>query len=308
MAVTVSTDRLKVPGATIYFETRGSGPTLIMIPGGPADAGYYNTVANALADRYTVVAYDPRGNSRSVFDDVPVDQDLDVHGDDAARLIESLGAEPVLVFGSSGGAQIGLNLAARYPQLVHTLVAHEPPCVLLLPDSEEIGAGIDEVVERYENEGTEAAMRKFMEVTGIDLGLEAEVDDALAGEHGASDSMQPDAGPDAEPDADSDAQPGLDADDLASFERMDANMPYFFQHGMRPIPYYVPQVDVLSSGPVRVVVATGTTSAGQLANRSTLELAKRLGTDPETFPGGHDGYFDDPQGFAVTLSRVLTES
>ena len=43
---------------------------------------------------------------------------LDVHGDDAAALIRALGAAPVDVFGTSGGAQIGLNLAARYPDLV----------------------------------------------------------------------------------------------------------------------------------------------------------------------------------------------
>src|SRR5258708_16003011 len=124
---------LKVPGARIYYEVQGSGPVLIMIPGGPADAGVFAGLAAFLTDRYMTVPYDPRGNSRSVLDGPPEDQRMDVHGDDAAQLLAALGGEPAYVLGSSDGAQIGLNLAARYPKLVHTLVAHEPPCLALLP-------------------------------------------------------------------------------------------------------------------------------------------------------------------------------
>ncbi|MER8859228.1 alpha/beta fold hydrolase [Mesorhizobium sp. M0871] len=90
--MTPQTSTLKVPGASLYYEMRGSGPVLLIIPGGPQDAGVFADVAGHLADRYTVVAYDPRGSSRSTFDGEPQEQDLDVHGDDAARLIEALGA------------------------------------------------------------------------------------------------------------------------------------------------------------------------------------------------------------------------
>ena len=107
-----------MPGAEIYYEVRGSGPILLIIPGGPQDAGVFADVSRHLADRYTVVAYDPRGNSRSTFDGEPEELSLDVQADDAAALIGALGGGPAYVFGTSGGAQIGLNLAARYPELV----------------------------------------------------------------------------------------------------------------------------------------------------------------------------------------------
>jgi len=71
---------LKVPGARLYYEVQGSGPVLLMIPGGPTDAGVFAGLAGFLADRYTVVPYDPRGNSRSVLDGPPEDQRMDVHG------------------------------------------------------------------------------------------------------------------------------------------------------------------------------------------------------------------------------------
>ena len=81
---TVLTSTLKVPGATIYVETRGAGPVLLIIPGGPQDAGVFADLSRRLAGRYTVVAYDPRGNSRSRFDGEPEDLVLDIQGDDAA--------------------------------------------------------------------------------------------------------------------------------------------------------------------------------------------------------------------------------
>jgi pimeloyl-ACP methyl ester carboxylesterase len=58
---------IHAPGATLYYEEAGTGPLLLMIPGGPADAGVFASLAAALAARYRIVAYDPRGNSRSRF-------------------------------------------------------------------------------------------------------------------------------------------------------------------------------------------------------------------------------------------------
>jgi hypothetical protein len=42
---------LPVPGATLYLEARGSGPVLLLITGGPTDAGMFTELAGRLADR-----------------------------------------------------------------------------------------------------------------------------------------------------------------------------------------------------------------------------------------------------------------
>ena len=39
------TDTLKVPGATLYYEVRGSGPVLLLICGGVYDAAGYAGLA-----------------------------------------------------------------------------------------------------------------------------------------------------------------------------------------------------------------------------------------------------------------------
>ncbi|HEY0755564.1 MAG TPA: alpha/beta hydrolase [Ktedonobacteraceae bacterium] len=129
-------DTLRVPGASLYYEVRGSGPVLLLIGAGAADAASFNGITTHLAERYTVVSYDRRGYSRSPLDDREAEQRLETHSDDAHRLLTILGTEPASVFGSSGGALIGLDLAIRYPEQIRTLVSHEPPVGELLPDAE----------------------------------------------------------------------------------------------------------------------------------------------------------------------------
>ncbi len=140
---------LKVPGATLYYEVRGRGPVLLMISGGPTDADVFAALANALADTYTVVTYDTRGNSRSAIDGPQVDQSIELESDDAHRLLAALGTEPAYLFGNSSGALVGLDLIVRYPQQVRTLVAHEPPATEFLPDSAEHRAHTQDVYDTY---------------------------------------------------------------------------------------------------------------------------------------------------------------
>jgi pimeloyl-ACP methyl ester carboxylesterase len=267
---------LNVPGATLYHEIHGAGPLLVMIPGGPADAGAFAGVAAALADRYTVVPYDPRGNSRSVPDDPSKDQDLDVHGDDAAALIAAVGDGPASVLGSSGGAQIGLNLAARHPARVRTLVAHEPPCAKVLPDAAEVLAGMEDAYQTYREQGVEAGMKRFEQVIGMERAQQGQ--------------------PPGEP------TPEM----MATFARIMGNLEYFLAHGIRPITGYAPDVAALRAGSARIVVGVGGASDGyQLAYRAAVALAERLGTPPVTFPGDHGGFGSHPGEFAETLHGVL---
>jgi pimeloyl-ACP methyl ester carboxylesterase len=269
---------LKVPGAQLYYEVQGTGPLLLMIPGGPTDAGTFASLAACLVDRYTVVRYDPRGNSRSVVDGPPQDKDMDQHGDDAAQLLSLFGDGPVFVLGSSGGGQIGLNLAARYPHKVKTLVAHEPPCVRFLADAEEQRAFIDGVYGTYRTAGVGAAMQEFLKRTG------------MAGQPRVQRPNPP------------------SAEMRESFARIQGNIEYFIAHGFKPLGDYMPDVTALKAGPASVVVGVGATSAGQLAHRTGIALAQRLGVVPVMFPGGHGGYSDEPAEFAEKLHEILSDA
>jgi pimeloyl-ACP methyl ester carboxylesterase len=266
---------LNVPGATLYYETQGTGPVLLMIPGGPADAGVFAGLVPFLTDRYTVTPYDPRGNSRSIPDDPTSDQDLDVHGDDAAALLAAVTDQPAYVLGNSGGAQIGLNLAARHATRVHTLVAHEPPCAELLPDADKLRAAMEDVYQTYRSHGVEAGMQRFQQVIGL---ADAPVE-------------QPQGEPTPEM--------------LEGWQRIAGNLEFFLAHGVRPLTGYVPNVAALRAGSARIVVGIGEASGGQLAHRAAVALAERLDSPPVTFPGDHGAIVSRPREFAETLREIL---
>ncbi|WP_327412041.1 alpha/beta fold hydrolase [Streptomyces sp. NBC_01233] len=134
------TATLQVPGAALHHEIHGSGPVLLLLPGGGGDAAVFDGIADVLAERYTVVTLDPRGYSRSrLTTSGPVDQRVDVQSEDAYRLLAHVlpAGEEAYVYGSSSGAIVALDLLARHPERLRMVVADQPPCARLLPDAEE---------------------------------------------------------------------------------------------------------------------------------------------------------------------------
>ena len=127
-----------VPGGRLRFLTRGAGPLLLLVAGGHGDATKSAALAGHLADMFTVVSYDRRGLSSSVTDEPA--RNLVVHAEDAAGLLEAVTDEPAHVYGTSLGGLIALTLAARRPDLVDVVVAHEPPVLDLLAPGRQAAA------------------------------------------------------------------------------------------------------------------------------------------------------------------------
>jgi pimeloyl-ACP methyl ester carboxylesterase len=130
----VKTGTVTVDGTNLYYEIRGSGPTLLFIPGAEGDAEEYLRVAELLTGQFTTLCYDRRGYSRSPrpadFAGTTVREQVD----DAAALLKALGLAPAMVWGNSSGAIIGLGLALRYPELVTKAMLHEPPLAAGMSD------------------------------------------------------------------------------------------------------------------------------------------------------------------------------
>lgn len=270
---------LAVPGAQIYYEVAGSGPTLLIIPGGPQDAGVFAELTRQLADRYTVVAYDPRGNSRTTTEGELGDMDLGVQADDAAALIRTVGA-PAFVFGTSGGAQIGFALTTRHPELVTTLVAHEPPSIMLLDDPAAALATDQALYDTYKRDGVEAAMGQFFAENGLDV-------EVPPGEGAPAFDMPPEA--------------------AETFARVSGNFEYWLAHGMLPLSTYRPDVDTLRAGQPRIVVAIGEKSAGQPIAEMAEAAARVLGVAPVAFPGDHMAFGPEAEAFAEALHQAIAE-
>ncbi|WP_327090231.1 alpha/beta hydrolase [Nonomuraea sp. NBC_01738] len=269
---------VQVPGAELYCEIRGTGPLLLMIPGGPADAGALSGLAARLADRYTVLSYDQRGLSRSRLAGDPADQDVAAFGRDAHHLLDALGAPPAYVLGNSGGALTALDLAARHPGQVRAVIAHEPPIPEILPDAERWRAAFRHVYDTFRAQGAGPAMGAFI----------ATVD----GENSAPPAM---------PDP---AQMPPEA--LEMMGRIHGNLDYFLGHMLLPVLRFRPDIAALRSGPVPVAVGAGATSGEGVPLLAARELAERLGVKPVEFPGDHQGLGMDPVTSADLVHATFT--
>ena len=109
-----------VKALDIAYDRAGEGPALVFVHGAAADARLWQPQLAALADEFTVVAWDEPGAGRS--SDVPADFRLEDYADCLAGLIEELGLGPAHLAGLSWGGTVVLELYRRRPELVTTLI------------------------------------------------------------------------------------------------------------------------------------------------------------------------------------------
>lgn len=285
----MDTHTLATPDVDLVYDVHGPLPTadgrpLLLMIGQPMDATGFVTLASHLPDR-TVVAYDPRGLGRSTrkdgrVDHTPQDQAADLHA-----LIGALGAGPVEVFASSGGAVTALALVATYPDDVTTLVAHEPPLIRVLPDAAAATRAQAGFQDAYQAKGQGAGMAAFIAMT------------SWQGEYTDDYFAQPLPDP---------AAMGMPTEDDGSRDD-----PLLSERSLA-ITSYEPDVAALAAAPTRVVVAVGEESAGTFTARTAEALAALLGQEATVFPshhggflGGEFGYPGQPEAFARRLTEVL---
>lgn len=282
----------------LYNEVTGSGPPLVLIPGGGGDAGMYEDVVPALGEHRTVIAYDRRGNSRSPLASPDAPVDAATQADDVIDLMDRLEVPQAAVFGSSGGAIIALDLVARHPARLTCVVSHEPPLVTVLePDSPERRA-LEEIDRLSRERGVLRAFAAFGAMTmpsppwvfRSDIGQEV----VAAGSRlllTVGDHVRKISG----------AQPG-------TMTRMLHNTDILFERELPELCFeHTPDVAALRDSPIPWVLATGADSAGRPYYRPAHVLAEQAGVGCVEFPGGHTIYQQDPDGFAERLLGLVKE-
>jgi pimeloyl-ACP methyl ester carboxylesterase len=280
---------LETPEVDLGYDVRGPLPTadgrppLVMI-GQPMDASGFATLASFFPDR-TVVTYDPRGLGRSTRKDGRVDHVPEVQAEDVHALIEALGAGPVEMFASSGGAVTALALVTAHPGDVTTLVAHEPPLIPLLPDAEGASRARADIRDAYEKGGASAGMASFIAMTS----WQGEFTD----EYFALPAPDP-------------AAFGMPTEDDGTRDD-----PVLSDRSW-PVSGYRPDADALKAAPTRIVIAVGEESRDAMTGRTSIAAAALLGQEATVFPshhggflGGEFGYAGQPEAFAKRLREVL---
>jgi pimeloyl-ACP methyl ester carboxylesterase len=288
----MTTHMLETVEAEIAYDVRGPLPTVdgrppLFMIGQPMTAGGFDTLASHFPDR-TVVTYDPRGLGRSTRRDGRIDNTPTLQADDIHAVIETLGAGPVEMFASSGGAVTALALVAAHPDDLTTLVAHEPPLIPVLPDAaaaERARAGFRDA---YEANGSGAGMAAFIAMT------------SWRGEF--TDEYFAQAAPDP-------AHFGMPTGDDGSRDD-----PLLSDRSWA-ISSYRPDIAALAAAPTRVVIAVGEESLDTFTGRAAVGTADLLDQQATVFPshhggflGGEFGYAGQPEAFARKLREVLDDS
>jgi len=111
---------VRANGLEIAYERVGDGPPLVFVHGAAEDGRVWQPQLAALADAFTVVAWDEPGAGRS--SDVPAGFGLADYANCLAALIDALALGPAPVGGLSWGGTVVLELYRHHPELVAGLI------------------------------------------------------------------------------------------------------------------------------------------------------------------------------------------
>jgi pimeloyl-ACP methyl ester carboxylesterase len=268
-------------GDDLYFEVRGHGPPLLLIPGGGGDGNSYSAIAQRLSDGFKVIMYDRRAGGRSTMN-YPDHFDIAQQSRDAVTVLQAVGETSAFVFGNSSGAVIALDVATTYPNAVIAIVAHEPPLARLHPNSVKWQSFFQDVHSLWHRFGPAVAMLKFFFGVGFDFSFIA-----------AYRAFK--------------AQRKFRARSAHAYLNRRKVIDFFLGQELLPVTNYMPSLNTLQRMKDKVVMAAGRNS---LANQRFYAqvaplLAQQIGCETVLFPGHHGSFVDMPDEWASCLSDTL---
>jgi pimeloyl-ACP methyl ester carboxylesterase len=275
----VQSGHVTTEGDDLYYEVRGQGQPLLMIPPAGGDGDFYAAVADILCDEYKVITYDRRANARSTMND-PQNFEISQQSRDAVAVLRAAGEDSAFVFGNSSGAVIALDMAKTQPQAVRAVIAHEPPIPRVHPNAKKwqrFFAGVYVTAFRF---GSSLAALRFM------LGVELPVRQLIKATREVNIHRE------------QSSERYISSKDAADF---------LMKQELLPVTNYLPDVELIKQNGVRVFMAVGTWALERKTwyAQAAHILAEQLCCELVTFPGHHGSYMDMPDEWAATLRSVL---
>lgn len=270
-------------GDDLYYEVRGQGHPLLMIPAAGGDADYYSAIADILSDEYKVITYDRRANARSTMN-APQNFEISQQSRDAVAVLHAADETSAYIFGNSSGAVIALDMAKTQPQAVRAVVAHEAPIPRLLPQAKKwqrFFAGVYLTAFRF---GASLAMLRF--IFGIKVPVLQLINAQLKATRYAKSHREQ-----------------RDEQRINSKDAVD----FLVKQELLHVTNYLPDVELIKKGRVKIFMAVGTWALYRKTwyVQAAYILAKQLDCEVVTFPGHHGSYMDMPDKWAATLRSVL---
>ena len=277
--VTVQSGRVKTEGDELYYEVRGQGQPLLMIPPAGGDGWQYSYVADILADEYKVITYDRRGNARSTMN-YPQNFEISQQSRDAVAVLHAVSETSAFVIGNSSGAVIALDMAKTQPQSTRVVIVHEAPIPGILPRPRKWQRFFAKVYLTSFRYGSSLAALRFM------LGAQLPVRQLIK--------------------ATGDVNIHRKQSSESYISSRDASE-ILVKQELLPVTNYLPDVELIKKNGVKVFMAIGTWALKRKTwyVQADQILAEQLGCELVTFPGHHGSFMDMPVEWAATLRSVL---
>ncbi len=150
------------PDVDIYYEEKGQGPTIVIVPGFTFTTEVFEHQLDGLSKSYRVVVIDPRSQGRSTV--TVSGNDYITHADDLAKVIKKLDLKDITLVGWSFGClttwgyirQEGLDNLKR-----HVCIDLSPKPLSVNPD-DWVEGPLDEIAAGYHMLRTPKGQRDFV--------------------------------------------------------------------------------------------------------------------------------------------------
>ena len=255
--------------AVLHWEARGAGTPVLLIPGTPGDGRQFDAVADRLSADQLVVTYDRRGTSRSPAPATWTATSVAEQAGDAAGVLAQVGCGPAVVYGTSNGGLVALELALRYPRVVTGVLLHELPLLTVVDDPGPVVTAMGAMIgAAMETGGPRAALDAFLRFAfghAIVDGWTAELRDGLLSNAGVVFGVE-----------------------LPAFQ------------GYRPDEA---ALGALRANRVPVTVLVGEDEQVPFFHEVARWLAERLDTTVVASPGAHGAHFSHPAELAALIHR-----
>lgn len=113
--------RAHTGGVTLNVREAGKGPLMLFFHGIASNSAVFTPLMARLSGRFTTVAVDQRGHGLS--DKPETGYEADDYAEDIVGLIRTLDRGPAILVGHSLGARNAVTAAAKYPDLVRSVIA-----------------------------------------------------------------------------------------------------------------------------------------------------------------------------------------
>jgi pimeloyl-ACP methyl ester carboxylesterase len=259
-----STESIGAAEGEIFWEARGAGSPVLLVPGTPGDGGQFDRLARELSEDHLVITYDRRGTSRSARPEGWSTTSVDEQADDAAGVLATVGVDSAVVFGTSNGAAIALELALRHPRRVARAILHEMPLMTVLADPEPVTSAMGSVIgAAMQDGGPTAALEAFLRFAFGDETVD-ELPPALRG-------------------------------------RLLENAEMVFSIELPGFQSYRPDPQLLARCPVPISIMVGEQQQAPFFREAAQWLADQLEIEVSASPGAHGPQFSCPDQLAVAI-------